>query len=157
MRRIMLLVALTLLAMGAIAGTASAAHFGNNQAKLSPKADPNATGQAIVNYSDGRGTFNGTTTVRNLSPGETYTFVVRLGGNEASDQVICSGEANRQGVFRCSEQDLALAGFDEAVIEDAAGNDVASGIFARRGNCREPDQAGSQCEANSAPGQQKGF
>lgn len=142
----------SLLVMLVVAGGASAAHFGNNRAELGPGTDPDATGVAVVNYSKGQGDFNGNVTVSGLNPGATYTFVVRMGGNEGTDQTICSGTADAQGTFTCSAQHLTLAGFGMAVVEDSAGNDVASGVFARRGNCREPDQAGSQCEA---PGQNK--
>jgi len=138
--------ALALLAIGAT--TASAAHNGNNKAAITGTGDPDASGQAIVNYSEGRGDFNGTITVRNLNPGETYRFFVR---GATGETLICSGVANTQGVFRCSEQHLVLPGFTTAVVRDSAGAEVATGIFDRRGNCRDPQQAGSQC---MAPGQQ---
>ncbi|MGI8643927.1 MAG: hypothetical protein ACR2LS_07400 [Thermomicrobiales bacterium] len=140
-----LLVMLAALMVSAL-GSASAAHNGNNKANLSAMGD-DAAGKAIVNYSEGRGTFNGTIVVRDLEPNTGYTFVVRLMDNEATDQVICSGTSNDQGLFRCNEQGLALAGFSQAVVEDDAGNDAASGTFARRGNCRDPQQGGSQCES----------
>ncbi len=56
----------------AFAGVAGAAHNGNNKAELAGTGDPDATGQAIVNYREGTGTFNGTLTVRNLDAGETW-------------------------------------------------------------------------------------
>ena len=133
----------------AFAGVAGAAHNGNNKAALTGTGDPDATGQAIVNYREGTGTFNGTITVSNLTPGEMYTFLVRRG---AVETVVCSGTANSSGVFTCSAQDLALPGFVMAVVRDSAGIEVATGTFARRGNCRDADQAGSQC---AAPGQTK--
>ena len=139
-------VAIALFAIGAT--TAVAAHNGNNRAAITGTGDPDATGQAVVNYSEGRGDFNGTITVRNLNPGETYSFYVRRGTVE---QLICSGEANDQGVFTCAEQLLPLNGFSAAVVRDSQGVEVATGVFDRRGNCRDPQQAGSQC---SAPGQQ---
>ncbi|CAN5524422.1 hypothetical protein BH24CHL9_BH24CHL9_12920 [soil metagenome] len=134
-----------LLAVGLLGGTALGAHKGNNRANLTGTGDPDASGHAIVNYSEGRGTFNGTITVADLVPGETYTFLVRLTG----EQVICSGTANSQGTFRCSEQHLVLSGFGSAVVRDSGGVEVASGLFARRGNCRDPNQAGSQCKAQN--------
>lgn len=140
-----LLVMLAALMVSAL-GSTSAAHNGNNKANLSAMGD-DATGKAIVNYSEGKGTFNGAITVRNLEPNTDYTFVVRLMDDEASDQVICSGTSNSKGLFRCNAQDLTLAGFSQAVVEDDTGNDVASGDFARRGNCRDPQQGGSQCES----------
>lgn len=141
-----------LAALLVLPGSAFAAHNGNNRADLDPRADADADGSAIVNYREGTGTFNGRTSVLNLAPSTDYFFVVRLGENEGSDQLICSGTSNRKGKFVCQAQNLSLAGFNEAVIEDAAGNDVAAGIFARRGNCRDPDQGGSQC---NAPGQNR--
>ena len=126
-----------------------AAHNGNNQAVLSGTGDPDATGKAIVNYREGTGTFNGTITVQNLTPGATYTVLVR---GASGERVICTDVANTQGSFTCSAQDLTLPGFVTAVVRDSAGTDVASGTFERRGNCRDPEQAGSQC---AAPGHQK--
>ncbi len=69
---------------------------------------------------------------------------MRTAGGE---QVICSGAASASGTFTCSAQKLTLAGFTTAVVRDSAGVEVASGVFARRGNCRDPEQAGSLCEA----------
>jgi hypothetical protein len=132
------------------AGGASAAHNGNNRAELGPGTDANASGVAIVNYSEGRGAFNGSVTVSGLEPGASYTFVVRLGANEVTDQTICSGTADTAGTFTCNAQHVTLSGFSVAVLEDALGGDVATGTFARRGNCRDPQQGGSQCDA---PGQ----
>ena len=43
-------------------------------------------------------------------------------------------------------------GFTMAVVRNAAGVAVVTGTFERRGNCRDPDQAMSQC---TAPGQNK--
>lgn len=142
--------ALALLAFGAT--PAMAAHNGNNKGELTGVADPDATGSAIVNYSEGRGTFNGTITVQNLEPGETYSFFVRGAGAGATGVLICSGEASAQGVFNCQDQNRPLPGFTQAVVRDSAGLEVASGTFARRGNCRDPEQVGSQCDA---PGQNK--
>ena len=140
-------VAAALLVVLVAPGVASAAHNGNNRAELSPVADPDATALAIVNYAEGRGDFNGNVSASGLAPGGTYTLVVRLGANEASDQTICSGTADVFGALSCSAQHLTLGGFNTAVVEDAAGEDVARGVFARRGNCRDPEQGGSLCDA----------
>jgi len=128
---------------------ASAAYNGNAKAPIAGNGDPDATGQAIVNYREGTGAFNGTITVKNLTPGTTYSFVVRGATGETP---ICSAEANSRGAFTCNVQDLTLPGFTMAVVPDAAGMEVASGTFERRGNCRDPRQAGSQCVV---PGQTK--
>ena len=139
----------SMLAMLLVGSTAlvSAAHNGNNKAQLTGTGDPDAQGQAVVNYREGTGTFNGNITVQNLEPGETYTFLVR---GATGETVICSADANSAGTFSCSAQDLTLPGFGTAVVRDSAGTEVASGIFARRGNCRDADQAGSQCQAPGA-------
>jgi len=131
--------------VGLLAGTALAAHNGNNRAVLAGTGDADASGIAIVNYSEGQGTFNGNITVDNLVAGATYTFFVRAGSG--AEQLICTGTADLDGTFTCSAQKLTLNGFARAVVRDAAGVEVAVGTFERRGNCRDADQAGSQCEA----------
>ncbi len=148
-------VALMLVAVvvSGIVSSASAAHNGNNRAVVTSAADPDATGKAVVNYSEGQGTFNGTITVRNLEPGETYTFQVS-GAASGSGVDVCDGVANNQGTFTCSFQGVDLLGFTNVEVEDENGVVVASGLFERAGNCRDADQAGSQCDApgrNKAP------
>lgn len=135
-----LLLSLTVV-MGA-ALPASAAHNGNNKANVT--GDGGIYGDAVVNHSAGTGTFSGGITVYHLEPGETYTFSVRTPGAET---VICSGEANGGGTFTCSAQGLALPGFSVAVVRDGDGEEIASGVFSRGGNCRDPRQVGSQCAA----------
>ena len=150
MKRLTLLIAALAAVMAfGVVGTAAAAHNGNNKAELAGTGDPDATGNAVVNYSEGTGTFNGRVTVNNLMPGEMYTFLVRRPGPETE---ICSGEANAGGTFVCSAQGLRLPGFSDAVIRDSSGTEVAFGTFRRGGNCRDADQAGSQC---NAPGRNK--
>jgi hypothetical protein len=141
---------LVLGALFALAPSAQAAHLGNNKAELTGTGDPDATGQALINYSDGTGLFNGGASVANLNAGATYTYLVRRANG--TEVAICSGTANLKGKFQCSESQVSIPapGFTTAVIRDMAGTEVASGLFERRGNCREPDQAGSLC---SAPGQ----
>jgi len=120
------------------------AHNGNNKATLAGSA----TGTAIVNYSEGTGTFSGTVNTDGLEAGD-YTFQVSLNGTNRT--VICeftvSEDGSRDG---CSANGLILPGFNTAEIVDDNGDVVASGIFARRGNCRDADQAGSLCKANAA-------
>ena len=127
--------------------SAGAAHNGNNRAEVSgTAADMDATGKAVVNYSEGRGTFNGTITVRNLEPGETYTF--QVSGAAAGAAIdVCEGTANSQGTFSCSFQNMALPGFANVEVENEAGVVIATGMFERGGNCRDADQAGSLCDA----------
>lgn len=143
-RRITLLMVSAVAAVALVAGPAAAAHNGNNKAELS--GSTGITGNAIVNYSEGQGTFNGVTSVQNIPDG-AYTYTVSLNGN--NPQVICTFTATN-GTGGCSEQDRPLAGFNMAEIRNAAGAVVASGTFDRRGNCRDADQGGSQCEANDA-------
>lgn len=120
------------------------AHNGNNKATL----EGDATGNAIVNYSEGRGTISGTVRTDGLEPGD-YTFQVSLGG--VNPQAICEFTVSEDGGrVVCSENGLELDGFSQAEIADD-GTVVASGTFLRRGNCRDADQAGSQCEANAHP------
>ena len=143
------LVALLSLVVLAVAGTASAAHNGNNKAELGVGS---VTGTAIVNYSEGQGTFNGTISVQGLVPNTSYLFYVTGAGAGTIGRLICSGISSSSGTFTCSEQKLALPGFTTAQVRTSGGTVVASGTFDRRGNCRDPEQMGSQCKA---PGQQR--
>jgi hypothetical protein len=141
-RPLLLAGAATAAALAVAAAPAHAAHNGNNKA---PLRGDGVTGTAILNYSEGTGTFSGTANVLGLVEGEDYSYVVNLnGGNE---QTICTFTAGA-GSSGCSANGLTLPGFNRAEIEDSAGNAVASGTFERRGNCRDPQQGGSQCEAN---------
>ena len=140
------LVALLSLAALAVTGTALAAHNGNNKAELSGVG----TGTAVVNYSKGQGTFNGTVTVSGLMANTGYSFFVTGAGAGAEGRLICSGTSNSSGTFTCSAQRLRLPGFTTAQVRTTTGGTVvASGVFERRGNCRDPEQAGSQCEARN--------
>jgi len=139
------LVALLTLAALAVTGTALAAHNGNNKAELSGAG----TGTAVVNYSKGQGTFNGTITVRGLMPNTEYSFHVSGAGAGTAGRLICSDTSDSSGTFTCSAQKLTLPGFTTAQVRTADGTVVASGVFERRGNCRDPEQAGSQCKAKS--------
>lgn len=141
-----LLAALALMVLGVT--PVLGAHNGNNKAELTDAA----TGTAIVNYSEGTGTFSGTVNTDGLDAG-TYTFQVSLNGTNTTEicEFTVSEDGTREG---CSATGLELPGFNRAEIAAEDGTIVASGTFARRGNCRDADQAGSQCEANAAPGRQ---
>ncbi|MEO5634358.1 hypothetical protein [Gaiella sp.] len=140
------LVALLSLAALAVTGTALAAHNGNNKAELSGVG----TGTAVVNYSEGQGTFNGTVAVSGLAANTDYSFYVTGAGAGAAGRLICSGVSTNSGAFACSEQKLPLPGFTTAQVRTTIGGTVvASGTFERRGNCRDPEQAGSQCKAQN--------
>lgn len=144
-RRLISAITVGLLGVSLFAGVALGAHNGNNRAALAGTGDSDASGVAIVNYSEGQGTFNGNITVDDLVAGATYRFFVRAASG--AEQLICSGMADPAGTFTCAEQKLALNGFARAVVRDASGAEAAAGLFARRGNCRDADQAGSLCEA----------
>lgn len=146
----LLFVAAATAALALPAVPAMAAHNGNNKAPLSGEG---TSGTALVNYSEGTGTFSGTSSVKGLNPGETYSYnVVSPNGQVVTE--VCTFVADG-GSDGCSFQGTKLGGFASATIEDDLGNVVASGTFERRGNCRDRDQGGSQCEANDAPGQNK--
>jgi hypothetical protein len=136
------------LIVGVMASPTLAAHNGNNKAELS--GPTGATGNAIVNYSEGTGAFNSSVNTSGLQSG-TYSFTVSLNGGNV--QLVCNFAVDGSSREGCSDQGRRLTGFNRAEIRDASGSVVASGLFARRGNCRDADQAGSQCEANGAPGQ----
>ena len=95
-RRLLSAITVGLLGVSLFAGTALAAHNGNNRAVLTDTGDADASGIAIVNYSEGQGTFNGNFTVDNLVAGATYRFFV-LGAT--GEQLIWSGTAYSAGTF----------------------------------------------------------
>ncbi len=140
----------SLMMVGLMAVPAMAAHNGNNKAALSGASG--GTGDAIVNYSEGTSTFSSSVNTSGLEDG-VYEFTVSLNGGRV--QTICSFVVDGSSREGCSNQGQALNGFNMAEIRQA-GVVVISGTFARRGNCRDADQGGSQCEANSAPGQTSG-
>jgi hypothetical protein len=131
--------------LGLAAMPAQAAHEGNNRAELSGSA----AGTALVNYAKGNGSWTAGARVAGLAPG-TYTFTV-TSPNGMTVMPVCTFEADGRGTDGCSARLEVLGGFATAEIRDAGGTVVSSGRFDRRGNCREADQAGSQCEA---PGRQ---
>jgi hypothetical protein len=148
MTKLQAVLLLTCAALAATAPTASAAHNGNNFAELTgTTADPDASGKAILNHSAGGGDFVGSITVANLVPGATYSYLVWRTPVDNSTALLCTGEANGQGMFTCQAQHFLLGGFRQAVVRDAAGVVVALGTFERRGNCRDPLQMTTQCEA----------
>lgn len=129
------------------APNAVASHHSNNYAEVVGTADPDATGKAIVNYSEGGGDYTGSITVANLVPGATYSYSVWRTAVDNSTVLLCTGEANSRGMFTCQAQHFVLGGFGQAVVRDAAGVVVAVGTFERRGTCRDPEQSMTQCEA----------
>ena len=132
-------------------GRTLAAHNGNNRAELAGAGG--ITGVAIVNYSEGQGDFNGNVSASGLMPNTSYSFYVAGAGAGTAGVLICSGTSDAAGVFTCSAQHKPLPGFSRAEIRlGTTTTVVAMGTFERRGNCRDPEQGGSQCVA---PGQNK--
>ena len=158
-RNLVLIAALSVLAVAMLGGSASAVHFGNNKADLiGTGSETDASGKAILNFVDAGGDaegddeFNGNARLTNLVPGGSYTFYANGAGGVKT--AVCSGAANAQGTFQCTAQKVAINhGFRSVSVEDVFGNVVARGSFdadpnGQRGNCRFPDQAGSECESN---------
>ncbi len=144
-------VAAAFAALLVLAGAALAAHNGNNRAELAGAGG--ITGVAIVNYSEGQGDFNGNVSASGLMPNTSYSFYVAGAGAGTAGVLICSGTSDAAGVFTCSAQHKPLPGFSRAEIRlGTTTTVVAMGTFERRGNCRDPEQGGSQCVA---PGQNK--
>jgi hypothetical protein len=129
------------------APNAVASHNSNGFAELVGTADPDATGKAIINYSEGGGDFTAAISAANLVPGATYSYLVWRTPIDGSTALLCTGEANSQGLFTCQAQHFLLGGYRQAVVRDAAGVVVAVGTFERRGTCRDADQSMTQCEA----------
>lgn len=127
---VLVVVALAMgLAFGSVSGV-SAAHESNNRAELSGDG---VGGHAIVNYVAGTEGWSSTARVMGLEPGQ-YTFAVSLNGTNLT--TVCTFTADGSGSDGCSDQDAELPGFNTAVILDADGDVVASGVFARRGGNR---------------------
>lgn len=137
--------------------SAFAAHESNNYAELT--GVDGVTGKAHVNYVKGTEGWSSTVSVFGLAPGD-YVFAVRRTAAGAY-QTVCAFTADGRGRDGCSDQDADLLGFTEGVIvRDANGNGiadpgevaVASGVFERRGVCREPDQTGAEnCPNRKTP------
>lgn len=155
--RVVMVFALLLAFAVSFAPSAYAAHESNNFAELSGAGD--VSGNAHVNYIKGTEGWSSTVSVFGLTSGN-YVYAVRRTAAGAF-QTICAFTADGRGRDGCSDQDAVLAGFTEAVIvEDTNGNGiadsgetvVASGVFERRGVCREPDQAGAEdCPNRNTP------
>ena len=158
--KLVLLAALSVMAVAMLAGSASAVHFGNNNADLvGSGTETDAIGDAGLNFVDGGDDgalpqeFNGHARLTNLVPGGSYSFYANGAGNVKT--LVCSGAANKQGTFQCSGQKVAINhGFRRVTVEDALGQVVANGSFdadpnGQRGNCRFKNQAGTECESVS--------
>ncbi len=124
-----------------LAVPAAADHIGNNKAELTGAGG--VGGQSTANYATGADVIYAQARVDDLEPGD-YTFRVRH--NNGSTFTVCSFTADGSGSEGCAGS-IDGVGFHHADIVDAANSVVATGRYARRGNCREPQQGGSQCEA----------
>jgi len=126
--------------VGAMASPAAADHNSNNRATFAGTA----AGTAIANYSEGQGTFNAGTSVRDLPRG-SYSYVLTNVAN-TTVQVVCTFTVGASGNGRCSDQDRKFLGFTTAEIRNADGGVVASDRFTRQGRseCRDPNQAGTE-------------
>jgi hypothetical protein len=149
MRKLLAATAVAFAALVATATPAFADHNSNNRATFTGAA----SGTAIVNYSEGQGTFNASISARDLEPG-TYTFTVSLNG--ANVQTICTFTVNASGNGGCSDQGRGLAGFNTAEIRNTSGDVVDRDVFTRQGQseCRDPNQAGAesaQCPNRTTP------
>src|SRR5688572_17206375 len=74
------------------APNAVASHNSNGFAELVGTGDPDATGTAIINYSEGGGDFTGTISAANLVPGATYSYLVWRTPLDGSTVLLCTGE-----------------------------------------------------------------
>jgi hypothetical protein len=112
--------------MVSLAASAYADHLSNSRAELSGHG---ISGHAIVNYVRGTEGWSSTVTVHGLEAGE-YTFAVNASG--ANQTTICTFTSDGNGSDGCSDQETAIPGFNTAVVLDAHGEVVASGMFERR-------------------------
>ncbi|MGI8875344.1 MAG: hypothetical protein ACR2KP_13690 [Egibacteraceae bacterium] len=120
---------------------AAAAHIGNNKADLTGPGG--VTGQSVANYSTGQDAVQAQARVRGLAPG---SYTLRLRHNDGRTFPVCTFSADGKGTDGCSGS-IEGVGFHHADVVDDDGVVVATGTYERRGNCREPQQGASQCEA----------
>lgn len=167
MRRFIALVGL--LALLAVPATALAAHESSNKLDFAPVAGslaPDGAGSGVINYIKGASAEEPDTAwssafrFSGLAPATTYTVVVR--GRFADPTVfsaICEVTTNASGIGSCQSQfiglerlaiaQLRLGALDGTPVLQATRQAVVSGpgSITSDGGCREPDQAGSTCEA----------
>ena len=173
MRRILLVLLAAVVVGGLAALPALATHESNNTLTFAPVAaspSPDASGAGVINYVKGLSgdepntAWTSSFRFQGLAPNATYTVVVR--GRFADPTVfsaICSFTTDAAGAGSCSEQFTGLQrlAIAQLRIGGAAGTPVLQatrqavvagpGEIVSRGDCREPDQGGSICQA---PGRQ---
>ena len=160
---------LGLVALLAVPATALAAHESNNKLVFAPVAGSPAldgAGSGVINYIKGISekepdtAWSSAFRFSGLAPDTAYTVVVR--GRFADPAVfsaICEFTTNASGIGGCESQftgllrlaiaQLRLGGANGAPVLQATRQAVVSGpgSITSDGGCREPDQAGSTCQA----------
>ena len=167
-----LLILFAALCLGCLAALpALASHEGNNALTFAPvtgSASPEASGAGIVYYIKGRSTeepdtfWTSSFNFAGLAPHTTYTVVLFMAGVPHSG--ICTFTSNAIGHGGCTNRFETLDRFGSAQLRLGgeggtpvlqatrhATGDVGPGEIISRGNCREPDQLRSLCDA---PGRQ---
>lgn len=164
-----LIALLGLVALLAVPATALAAHESNNKLVFAPVAGslaPDGAGSGVINYIKGISeeepdtAWSSTFRFSGLTPDTAYAVVVR--GRFADPSVfsaICEFTTNGSGSGGCQSQftglqrlaiaQLRLGGVGGTPVLQATRLAVVSGpgSITSDGGCREPDQAGSTCEA----------
>lgn len=150
---------------------ALASHEGNNALTFAPvagSASPGASGSGIVNYVKGRSNgepdtfWTSSFHFAGLAPNTTYTVVLFMAGVPRSG--ICTFTSNANGHGGCTSTFMTLDRFGSAQLRLGgeggtpvlqatrhSTGDIGPGEIVSRGDCREPDQLRSLCEA---PGRQ---
>lgn len=167
-----LLVLLVAICLGSLTALpALASHEGNNALTFAPvagSASPDGSGAGIVNYVKGRSTEEPDTLwtssfhFAGLAPDTTYTVVLFMAGVPRSG--ICTFTSNAIGQGGCTSKFETLDRFGSAQLRLGgeggtpvlqatrhATGDIGPGEIISHGNCREPDQLRSLCDA---PGRQ---
>ncbi len=164
-----LIALLGLAALLALPATAFAAHESNNKLVFAPVAGssaPEGAGSGVINYIKGISeeepdtAWSSAFRFSGLAPDTAYTVVVR--GQFADPTVfsaICEFTTNTNGIGGCQSKftglqrlaiaQLRLGGVGGTPVLQATRLAVVSGpgSITSDGGCREPDQAGSTCEA----------
>ncbi len=167
MRKLIALVGLV--ALLAVPATALAAHESNNKLDFAPVAGspaPDGAGGGVINYIKGISeeepdtAWSSAFRFSGLAPDTAYTVVVR--GRFADPTVfsaICEFTTNASGIGTCQSEflglqrlaiaQLRLGGVGGTPVLQATRQAVVPGpgSITSDGGCREPDQAGSTCEA----------
>ncbi len=158
----------------ALAPAAFAAHESNNRLDFDAVGTSSADGAGTINYVKGAsdGTEDGSVWQQSLrftglEPGSSYSVVVLKGEGDGDEvpgsgpRTICEFTATDSGTGSCTGRFLELRALAVAQLQDDAGDVIAQasrtgaagltaeapGEITSKGGCREPEQAGSQCDA----------